>query len=71
MWRWIRDGIVFSRRIHALAVRSVIRNMAGANGECAVCHGGVTKKITIAKGEASEFQLLHGFQLQSHRKNSK
>jgi alpha-L-fucosidase 2 len=35
--------------------RSLIRNVAGAEGECAVRYGGVTTKLTVPKGEARVF----------------
>ena len=35
--------------------RSVLRNVSGTNGECAIRYGGVTAKLAVPKGEARVF----------------
>jgi alpha-L-fucosidase 2 len=40
---------------NARLIRSVIRNVSGGNGECAVSYGGVTTKLTVPKGESRVF----------------
>jgi alpha-L-fucosidase 2 len=35
--------------------RSVIRNVSGADGECAVRYGGVTQEMAVSKGESQVF----------------
>jgi len=40
--------------------RSVIRNVSGADGECAVRYGGVTNKIAVPKGESRVFTAQEG-----------